>query len=73
MDDPFDRAHQMKLEEQRRNKSMEGEQSFKPNCFTPKVFNTSQKVLAEDVELKKVTDDKILERSQANKIQHIQA
>lgn len=36
MDDPYDRAHQLEVEKHKKDKALEGEQAFRPNCFTAK-------------------------------------
>lgn len=49
MNDPYDRAHKLELDRNKRNKSMEGEAKFKPNSFSPKLLSNNKSVYGEDV------------------------
>lgn len=70
MDDPYDRAHQLALQKMKKDQSLEGENKFRPNSFHPNVFNKDIKIYGEDVELKEVIINFILENSKINKIQY---
>lgn len=45
MEDPYDRAHKLELQNQKKDKSLEGEVSFKPNNFSPKLLNSDKIVI----------------------------
>jgi hypothetical protein len=49
MGDPYGREKRLEVERNKKNKSLEGEQKFKPNNFCSNIFNKNSKVYGTDV------------------------